>query len=106
LHDSEQRVQHVLQQLGGCTSGSCTQLYTTQLLQRALANEARTLYYLNHTRQQRLRNWAQVRDQQCVESHTVCRATLLHALMYVRALHLPLIPVQPLVATSKSTGSL
>jgi hypothetical protein len=63
LLDSEQRVQDVLQQLGGCPTQSRKELYTTQLLQRALANEARTLYYLNHTTQQRLRAWAEVRGQ-------------------------------------------
>lgn len=55
LEEREETVQEALQQLGGCTSGSYNQLYTTQLLRAATSQPARVQSHLAMTKPQRLK---------------------------------------------------
>lgn len=56
----EEKVQKVLQRLGCCDSTGYKQLYTTWLLQRAVADPERVAGYVVHPRAQRLKFWSEV----------------------------------------------
>jgi hypothetical protein len=57
----EGKVQRVLQQLGCCDGVSYKQLYTTELLRKAVSDPVRMAGYLNMQKEDRLTYWSQVR---------------------------------------------
>ena len=60
INQKEDRVQRVLQQLGCCDSEGYEQLYTTQLLQKAVSDPQRMAGYLNMPKPERLQYWSEV----------------------------------------------
>jgi hypothetical protein len=56
----EGKVQHVLQQLGCCDGVSYRQLYTTELLLKAVSDPVRMAGYMNMEKTERLKYWSQV----------------------------------------------
>lgn len=61
LDKREGKVQRVLQQLGSIDSADYHQLYTSQLMRKAMADPQRMAGYLKMPRAERLQYWSQVR---------------------------------------------
>ena len=61
INKREEKVQRVLQQISSCNGANYQQLYTTQLLQKAIADPARMAGYLNMPKHERLNYWSEVR---------------------------------------------
>lgn len=73
----EGKVQRVLQQLGCCDDVSYRQLYTTELLRKAVSDPVRMAGYLSMPKEERLKYWSQVClvplfSVLCVDTGSVC----------------------------------
>jgi hypothetical protein len=63
LHAGQVRVHAIMQQLGGCVDADPhTQLYSAQLLQKALADPNRVAQHLGMPKAERLDYWSKVRN--------------------------------------------